>query len=478
MRKLPIAVLIALLLLTASVCTRSENIQSHTAFTNVNLVPMTSEIVVEDQTVLIKGEKIIAIDDSDKINIPDGTQIINGQGFFLMPGLADMHMHTRADWEDDSIWPVNPLNLYLANGVTTVRDFAPTGSLSYALQRRAEIRNGIRPGPTIYTSGKLLYASPLENPQEIVRENFARGFDFLKVYSYLSKDDFQRAMDTANELGMYTSGHIPFAVGLNLALAEGLDEIAHVEELFYEFLEFDRENHLLPEEWLPYIVETALLKWEIGSSELLADFQSENASEINRMAARLRSSDVPVSTTMVVDDIIYKKLFQSDALLNWPENQYFESGYLENYKEGNDKHQLQCRGIEALCAFKYDIDRLLLRALHDAGVTLLLGTDSGTGGMGIIPGFSIHDELRILVENGFTPYEAIATGTVNAAKIVERMTGEGDFGSIEVGKKADLILVRDNPLEDVGNIRNPMGVMAAGNWFSEDEIQLMITITQ
>ena len=94
--------------------------------------------------------------------------------------------------------------------------------------------------------------------------------------------------------------------------------------------------------------------------------------------------------------------------------------------------------------------------------------------MGIVPGFSIHDELRILTENGFSPYEALATGTVNAAKVVERMIGEGDFGTIEVGKRADLILVRGNPLKDVAVIRNPLGVMADGRWYSIDTLAQMI----
>ncbi|OQY17783.1 MAG: hypothetical protein B6I34_11680 [Anaerolineaceae bacterium 4572_32.1] len=116
----------------------------------------------------------------------------------------------------------------------------------------------------------------------------------------------------------------------------------------------------------------------------------------------------------------------------------------------------------------------MLGSLHDAGVLLLLGTDSGTGGMGIVPGYSIHDELRILVENGFSPYEAIAAGTVNAAIVVERMGGDGDFGAIQVGKRADLILVRDNPLEDVSTIKEPLGVMAAGKWYSQETLAELI----
>jgi hypothetical protein len=159
-----------------------------------------------------------------------------------------------------------------------------------------------------------------------------------------------------------------------------------------------------------------------------------------------------------------------------PENVYCEAGYLETLQRGEEKHQRQCRGIEDLCALKDAIDRWVLAGLHDAGVLLLLGTDSGTGGMGIVPGYSIHDELRILVENGLSPYEAIATGTVNAALVVERMTGTCDFGTIEVGNRADLILLRENPLVDVGHIRNPLGVMAAGRWYPRETLADLIQI--
>ncbi|MCD4699016.1 MAG: amidohydrolase family protein, partial [Phycisphaerae bacterium] len=160
-----------------------------------------------------------------------------------------------------------------------------------------------------------------------------------------------------------------------------------------------------------------------------------------------------------------------------PENKFFESGYLQSFQLGEEKHQVQCRGVEDICAFKYGVDRWILKSLHAAGVILLLGTDSGTGGMGIVPGYSIHDELRILIENGFSPYEALATGTINAAIVVERMTGEGDFGTIEVGKRADLILVRENPLENVTTIKEPLGVMAMGRWYPKDLLDQMIQIS-
>ena len=223
----------------------------YTAFINVNILPMTEEIILENQTVLIKGSRIIQVGETNQIRLPKNTLIIPGNGYYLMPGLADMHMHTRQDWEDREIWPAHPLNLYLANGVTTIRDFAPHGSpITYVLQWSDEIQTGTRIGPTIYTSGKLLYKSPLENPETMVQDNYDLGFDFLKLYSYLSKEDFNQAMETAKELEMYTAGHIPFAVGLDGVLVEGMDEIAHVEEILFEFINYERDKRLDPEGWL------------------------------------------------------------------------------------------------------------------------------------------------------------------------------------------------------------------------------------
>jgi hypothetical protein len=216
----------------------------YNAFTHVNVVPMTSESISEEQTVLVEGDRIIAIGPVSSVSIPENTTIINGEGAYLMPVLADMHMHTNQNWDSD-VWPVSPLVLNLANGVTTIRDFGPTGNdLAYAIRWREQIEKGTRIGPTIYTSGKILFVSPLGDPRGIVRRNHLIGFDFLKLYSCLGSEDFHEALVAAKELGMYSAGHIPYAVGLERALTEGMDEIAHVEELLFEFIEFDRNSQL------------------------------------------------------------------------------------------------------------------------------------------------------------------------------------------------------------------------------------------
>ena len=452
----------------------SANEVSITAFTHVNLVPMTAEIFLENQTVLIEGSSIISIGPADEISIPPDAAIIDGEGAYLMPGLADMHMHTNQDWDTDA-WPVSPLALYLANGVTTIRDFGPSGKdLTYVLEWRDQIKAGTRIGPTIYATGKILFASPLSDPRGLVRENHQLGFDFLKLYSYLSPEDAREALTTAKELEMYSAGHVPYAIGLENILAAGMDEIAHVEELLFAFIEYDRKQQLAPDAWLSYLINSAMGQFDLASGFNEAEFAHLHAETMQHILKELRTYGTPICTTMVVDDVIQHKLFELDAFLARPEIGFIPTAYLDLLRLGEEKHQLQFSGIEDLAVYKYGIDRWLLTELHQAGVPLLLGTDSGI--MAVVPGFSIHDELRILVENGFSPYEAISAGTVNAAEVIEAMVGDGNFGTIEVGKRADLILVNNNPLEDVANIKDIHGVMAAGRWFSEEELDQMMAL--
>lgn len=446
-----------------------------TAFVHVNLVPMTQETVLANQTVLVEGPRIVQIGPSEVVAVPEGATIIEGTGVYLMPGLADMHMHTREDWLDDA-WPVSPLHLFLANGVTTVRDFGPQGApLTYTLRWREQISAGELDGPTLYASGEILYASPVP-AASVVRRNHAQGFDFQKLYSYLSPQDFKAALATAEELGMYTAGHIPYAVGLDGVLAAGMDEIAHVEELDFECFDFDRDMDLTPDGWLSYLMGAFLEQYDITQGFDAAGFQARHGATLAAIADKLRTAGIPVCTTLVIDDVIVQKLFHPWAFEARPENVYLPQGYMDAFDRGEEKHQQQFKGGENLAAFKYGLDQALLRALHGAGVPLLLATDCGTGGMGIVPGFSIHDELRILTENGFTPYQALAAGTVEASKVVAAMRGVDDFGTVEVGKRADLLLLRENPLQDVAHVRAPLGVMAAGRWYPAETLAAMIAL--
>jgi hypothetical protein len=386
-----------------------------------------------------------------------------------------MHIHIRGHWLDSS-WPVSPLHLFLANGVTTIRCFGPGGKTGrYALRLRDEIDSGKRIGPKIYTCGRIL-RGPVEHPERVVIKQKYTGFDFIKIYSYVTPAEYRETMATARKLGIYTAGHIPFQVGLDGVLSAEMDEIAHVEELLWELVDFDRHKNLVGRAWMPYVTGEAFEQYR----PLLGLDKTENARRMQPSIARtvdqLKGRDIPFCTTLYLDEVIVQKLFHPQVFLNKPVNRFMPQWYIDQFRQGMEKHQRQFKGGEEFAPWKYHIDRLFLTSLKQHGVPLLLGTDTGTGAMGVVPGFSIHDELRVLVENGFSPFEAIATGTRNISPVIRKMTGQGNMGTVAVGHRADLLLVEQNPLEDVAHIRMLRGVMAAGQWFDKQDLEKITTL--
>jgi amidohydrolase family protein len=446
-----------------------------TAFVHVNLVPMTAETIIHKQTVLIAGSRIVGIGPSESIDIPKDAYIIDGSNSYLVPGLADMHMHTNTNWLSAD-WPVSPFYLYLAHGVTSIRNFGPKGrSPDNVLYWREGIEKGELIGPTIYTCGEQLRGY-IDNPEAMVRMQKAKPFDFIKLYSYLSKDEFHGAVSTAKEVGMYTAGHIPFQVGLEGVLSEGMDEIAHIEELFWEFVDFDRNGKFNNEhEWMSYVIRTTFQQYEPHLKSDTKKIKTLLSKKMASAAKKVKSASIPVCTTLFLDEVIMEKLFEPKTFLSKPENKYLPKDYLAAFRQGREKHQMQFRGGEVFAPFKRKADLMLLHHLKKADVPLILATDAGGGWMGLVPGLSVHKELRILTQNGFTPYEAIKTATVNAANVVEKMIGKGDFGTIEVGKRADLLLIDGNPFDDIAVLSSPQGVMASGRWFDKTELQRMAT---
>jgi imidazolonepropionase-like amidohydrolase len=431
-----------------------------TAFVDVVLVPMTAETTVPDQTVLVAADRIVEIGSSRDVPVPDGAVVIDGGGAYLMPGLADMHVHLS------DAWPVPELDLYLAKGVTTVRNLNAEGP--FVLEWRDSVDAGARRGPRIFTAGPTIYVDA-ENLDGVVEHQLAQGYDFIKLYSFLSSEGFREVMAAARQRGAYTIGHIPFAVGLDGVLAEGMNEIAHVEELDLELLDLDHSLDLGLDDWLPYVFERFDEHLQSpGFDELLGE-------RVTQVVSALGGTDIPVATTFVVADVIVEKLLRPDGFLAREESKYLPDAYLADFKAGAEIHQMQWAGNEDKASVRYAVDLTLLAALHEAGIPLVLGTDAGAGGMGLIPGFTVHDELGILTGNGLTPYEAIRTGTVNASAVTEAMTGINDFGTIEIGKRADLLLVGANPLEDISHIEAQLlGVMAAGTWYQQAELTELI----
>lgn len=466
-------------------CSDNSNSDPTLAIVHVNLIPMTAEVVLSDQTVLVKGNRIAAIGKSSELKIPRGARIIEKKGAYLIPGLADMHVHIYEESRDE--YPVSPLNLYIAKGVTTIRDCgtAPiTSSDTFVLDWRDEILREEIIGPMIYSSGRTIHG-PVPNPGEIIRKRQQDGFDFAKLYMELSVAEFTEAQNTAEEIGMYTVGHIPYQVGFEKAISLGLDEIAHIEELTFELMWSDqRPTHILPmDQWLNSIVRGVFetYKYEMGSDIVFdpSEFDRIQGQSLDLILNQLISEDIPVGTTLATYEVVDQKLFEQEAFLTREVNAYLPKELIEEVINGQNRHQLVFQTLgenQSAWFWKRHLDVYSLQKLHEAGILLVSGTDAGSSSIGVVEGFGTHDDLRLLTEFGFTPYEALLTATANAAYVVEKMTGENDFGTIEIGKRADLVLLSGNPLDDINNTQEILGVMVRGKWYPVKELEAMLTI--
>ncbi len=411
------------------------------AFVDVNVVPMDSERVIERQTVIVRDDKIVEIGPTSEVEVPSGVLVIDGRGKYLMPGLADMHVHPQPAGK-------STLLTYVANGVTTIRHMYGDAR---SLEWREQIARGELLGPTMYVS-----ASPFttETPEEVVQlvdERVAAGYDFVKVYSGMSKAAYDSVFAAANRHGIRVVGHVSRSVGLQGAFSAGQVSIEH---LYFGYI-FELVPPDAPIQ--PNNVLSQALAWNYA-----------DVSEFSRVAAATRDAGVWVCPTVLRTQHQLLPTEQYLRFLTRPEWRYMPpqdangaliSGPLAargRYWETSSEDDFRSaqEGVE--------VQKIFVKALHEAGVGLLLGTDVWTGG------FAVHEELRNFVDAGLSPYEAIRTGTRNAA---EFLNATDTFGTVAVGLRADLILVEANPLDNVAHVARRVGVMVRGRWLPEEELQ-------
>lgn len=413
------------------------------AFVNVNVVPMDRERILENRTVLIRDGIIEKIGDGGQVDVPEDAVVIDGTGKYLMPGLVDMHVHVKE--KNDAL-------LFVANGVTTVRDmWGTTGFLLRLgfpdqLLMREQITQGQLLGPTMYVAGPIMEASPpampfmpvFETPEEAVESvawQAAQGYDFVKVYDRLSVETYRAILRAAEEHGLPVIGHVPFRVGLDGVLAGGQVSVEHLTG----YLDPDAADFIIPE----------------GKLATYA--------EMTRESGVWNCPTIGIYQKLVPDEEIAQVEQQPGMEYVSPRMQVIWRIFLQGSKgnttyEGND--------------YPARIDEIytgMTGVLHEAGARVILGTDAGNPY--VVPGFSLHDELRYLVQAGFTPYGAIEAGTRNAAEALDRLD---EFGTVTESKRADLILAEENPLEDVANVGKRAGVMLRGTWLPEAQLRGML----
>ncbi|MEW6210598.1 MAG: amidohydrolase family protein [Acidobacteriota bacterium] len=428
------------------------------AFVEVNVIPMDSERVVENQTVIIRDGRIAELGDSAKIKIPDDATRIDGRGKYLMPGLADMHAHVQSEGE---------LLLMAAHGVTTIRDMF--GS-PYKTVWRDRIARGEMFGPTIYTAGPIVDGFPpnasemsvvktAEDAEPIIARQKQRGYDFIKVYHTLSKEAYDAILLAAKKHAIPVAGHVTAGVGLAGALRSGQKCIEHLDS--YTFA--------LQREGSPYLGYSTIETRDDKSWMRSINFVDE--SKIPALARATRDAGVWNCPTLIAYRDWGLTQEETRERVKLPEMKYVHPLLMaqwspENKEEIPYSDSIESNGDAMLMKRRVEVHKKLTKALNDAGAGILLGTDAGVPFA--IPGLSALEELELLVSAGLTPYEAIKTGTRNAAQY---LNASNEFGAVAAGKRADLILLEDNPLKDISNARRRAGVMLRGQWLTESELR-------
>lgn len=441
-----------------------------TAFTDVTVVPMTVDQAIAHQTVVVVDGRIERIGPSRKTRVPPGAEVIDGAGRYLMPGLADMHTHIN-----DAMFEHPFCNLFLANGVTTVRDLTQ-GSPPAILRLRRDIEAGRRLGPNILTAYTIW-----GNEGDIaglVAGQRPLGFDCLKVNSFFTPAGFDTVMRAAKALGWYTLGHIPTLVRLDGVLAGGMNELSHIEELMiFELLDLDWSQVADQESFEGLLVEAFHAAGRRYLNASAAEIRTAYRERVAQAVRKFRGQDITLTTTMIIHEDILNKLLDLEKIKAAPHAPYIAPRFWQDVAAGQDKHQrMVIKGEERAWFLLYELQRMLCEELHRQGVNLVLGTDVGPTYLSLAPGFSVHDELRTLTECGFSPYEALATATRVAGEVAARMTGRREFGTIEPGRRADLLLLDKNPLASVANARYPAGVMVRGRWLPADTLQALLAV--
>jgi imidazolonepropionase-like amidohydrolase len=441
-------------------------IEADVVFNNVNVVPMNKEIVLEGQSVAVLDGDIVAIVDKEKSSRIRADQSIDGHGAYLMPGLSDMHVHLRMD-------PQDFFDLNLANGITTVFNMGIGDGLGEYdhLALRADIAAGKQDGPRYLISGPQLEAPRLQSVADVeaaLKEHAEQGYDAIKVHGDLAPDVYDALVNGAHTRGFRITGHGQHMMPLAQTLR--LDAVEHLEEFLYTSRDYRFANAAQ------------------GSVDNYLNAYYDNITRLEDPAYRaLIVADVAASAvywdpTLIIYTMlpIYVTDETFEALQSDPRLDYLPEKTRKSYLDWeNNEYRAGLAPLFRTYLAKIGDDSTLeehfernigilsetMLELHDAGVPLLLGSDAFGA---IVPGFAPHQELELLVAAGLSPYEALQTATVNAAAYL----GEADSaGTIENAKRADFILVAENPLDDVRNAAQVRGVYTHSKWHSGTELE-------
>jgi imidazolonepropionase-like amidohydrolase len=426
---------------------------------DITVIDVRTGTLQPDQTVILEGNHIVSVGPSKSAHYPRNAPSVACRGFFLIPGLWDMHVHlVFGDWFPGA--RNISLPLFVANGVTGVRDMG--SELDVVEGWRNEIESGRLIGPRIYTSGPMLDGPKPRFPSSVaiatpdegrraVTDLKDRGADFIKLQSLIPRDAVFAVADEAKKEEIPFEGHVPDSVRAGEMSEAGMKSFEHLIGIF--------------EGSSP--AEDNFLKGNKTEERFLATYDSARAASLAAILAKNQTWQCPTLVWERGGNLIDVTDFAKDTRAKYVPT----SWKTRTWKRFTDEIT-QGYGNDDLAIRKKFLDKELqvVRLLHEKGVPFLAGTDTPAG-VYIFPGFSLHEELQRFVVAGFTPLEALQAATLSPARFFAM---DDQLGTVEKGKLADLVLLSANPLDDITNTQKIAAVILNGRYFSSKDLDKML----
>jgi Amidohydrolase family/Tetratricopeptide repeat len=442
-------------------------VQSVLVLTHVTIIDGTGSPAQPDMAVVITGKRISEIAPSKKIRMPKGAEIVPENGKFLIPGLWDMHVHPHGK---------EYLPLFIANGVTGIRimwgnaenhDWRKEVDAGTLIAPHMLIASPIIDGPRPFWLSVSVHNEP-EARDAVVKSKQA-GADFVKVYTFLPREEYFAIADESKKQGLPFVGHVPMSISAEEASIAGQKSIEHLTGILAACSTRSEELNQASKDDLVEYLDGGKHQFEGPRAhalrdEMLATYSPEKAAALFALFKKNGTWQTPTLTLWHMFSSLDDAAFTSDSRLKFVPVRERESWEPVAFAKQSDSQNT------TLSQKDFGMNLRVVGAMQRAGVGILAGTD--TGNPYCISGFSLHDELRLMVEAGLTPMEALQTATLNPARFMGR---ENDFGTVSQGKMADLVVLDADPLQDVRNTTRIAAVVFDGTFIPRSDLDAMLS---
>ncbi|HEY0325066.1 MAG TPA: amidohydrolase family protein [Allosphingosinicella sp.] len=435
------------------------------AITGVDVLPMTGAERLRDQTVVIDGDRIVSVGPRRSIRIPAGARRIEGRGMTLMPGLVDMHVHLAPVPGAEGDAAHRAMAVMLGHGITTARGMA--GSPNNLAVRDA-VEAGTLPGPRFYAAAPGLHVSNTQSPEAgrtAVAAARAAGYDLIKSHHIVDPAIWQAVQDEARRVGLPTAGHVTNPVGVERAAAAA-QQIEHLDGVIYALLPANA-----PERQIDFN--------QVPPPEVVLAASRVSDADIETLARRMFAARAWHVPTLAVFERIVDLTLTTEQLRASPEMRWVPDSTLAYWTQQRDGMIAQGGYSPEVAAAFIELRRRIVRIFHSAGVPVMPGSDTAQAFHIWGPGLLL--EVEALSRAGLTPMEALRSATVVPRDYFRSLPNGGsgrgwraDFGTVEPGARADLILLRGDPSSDLAALRRLDTVIAAGRVYDRAALDRML----